>query len=209
MGGRCVVIAGFALLLLAPHTGATQTIEFVPHLGMHMPFGLLLEGTDPIDNSRLRRRQLGATSIGARVAVRTTGKLTVEGSATYSPSLVAITDRERTQDLGSRVFMGNTKVLYRVGGKTSGGEWSFYTGPGVGVVHRYGEGWTGTSGTTDIALVLAGRGRLARLDSDKAFLFTIEDYVTRAAFRGTKANASPRIHHDVVYSLGLSIPLTR
>jgi hypothetical protein len=210
MGVRTAVIFAATALLLVPHSAAAQNFEFVPHLGMHMPVGLLLEGKDLTDNESLaRRRQLGATSIGARVAFRTSGRFTIETSATYSPSLVAITDHERTQDLGSRVLMSNAKVLYHVAGERGRGRWSFHAGPGVGIVHRYGEGWTGASGTTDMAIVLAGRGRLATVDSNKAFLFTVEDYVTRAAFRGTNADADPRIHHDVIYSLGFSIPLTR
>ena len=117
--------------------------------------------------------------------------------------------RVRGEDLGSRVFMGNVKTLFRVAGKMQHGHWSFHAGPGVGVVHRFGEGWNDTGGTTDVAFVMAGRGRLARLHSAKAFIFTVEDYVTSAAFRGSVADAQPRMHHDVVYSFGMSITITR
>ena len=208
MKGSVVVLVTAAIACVAPRSLTAQTWEVSPHIGLHTAVGLLLEGTDPVDNTLLRRRQLGATSIGVRLAFRTAGRIAVETNATYSPSLVAITDRDNTVDLGGRVFMGNIKALYRVGGEMRGGQWSFHAGPGVGIVHRYGEGWNGTDGTTDFAIVLAGRGRLARLNSSKAFIFTIEDYVTTAAFR-TNAEAEPRIHHDVVYSLGMSIPLAR
>lgn len=207
-GGITVLMAVAALAASADRADA-QTIELAPNFGMHMPIGLLMEGTDPADNSLARRRQLGATSIGARLSVRTAGRLTFETSATYSPGLVAITDRTRTQDLGGRVLMANAKILYRIHGEMAGGAVSLHAGSGLGVVHRYGEGWSGTAGTTDGAVIIAGRGRLSRLNSDKAFIFTVEDYVTRAAFRGTNAEAAPRVHHDVVYSFGISIPLMR
>ena len=200
----CAVIAVCA----APAIATAQTLEFTPHFGMHVPVGLLMEGVDQTDNSFIKRRQLGATSIGARVSLRTAGAFIFESSATYSPSLVAITDRDRTVDLHGRVFMGNLKALVRLHGERRG-PWSFYAGPGMGVVHRHGEGWAGTKGLTDAALVLAGRARLGQLKSNKAFIFTVEDYVTRAAFAGTTEQSEPRIHHDVVYSFGMSFPLTR
>jgi hypothetical protein len=174
---------------------------------MHLPVGLLLEGRDQNDNSFVRRRQLGAISVGARLTLRVHDRVSLETNSTYSPGLVAITDRTRTVDLGGRVFMGNIKALYRFAETQS--RWSFWGGSGVGVVSRYGEGWDGTTGTTDAALVLAGKARLRRLNSNKAFILAVEDYVTRAAFRNTNASASPRIHHDVVYSFGMSIPLSK
>jgi hypothetical protein len=204
-----LVLLGCAIALChMPKNAAAQTFEITPNFGMHMPVGLLMEGTDPADNSLLRRRQLGALTIGARIALRAS-RVTIESSGTFSPGLVAITDREATRDLGSRVFMGNVKTLFHLAGQSQGGHWSFHAGPGVGVVHRFGEGWNDTAGTTDVALVIAGRGRLARLSSSKAFVFTVEDYVTRAAFRGSIGDAQPRMHHDVVYSFGMAIPVSR
>jgi hypothetical protein len=204
--GSIAVVAVAAACIAAPSVNA-QTLEFTPHVGMHMPVGLLLEGRDENDNSYARRRQLGAISIGARLTLRATEWLNIEGNGTYSPSLVAITDRTRTVDLGGRVLMGNLKAMYRFAEIPSG--WSFWGGAGAGVVGRHGEGWNGTAGTTDAALVLAGKARLGKLNSSKAFILAIEDYVTRAAFQNTNASADPRIHHDVVYSFGMAIPLTR
>jgi hypothetical protein len=172
-----------------------------------MPVGLLLEGRDQTDNSFVRRRQLGAISIGARLTLRATERFHLESNTTYSPSLVAITDRSTTVDLRGRVVMGHIKGLYRMAKIPSG--WSFWGGAGVGVVSRHGEGWNGMNGTTDAALVLAGKARLGRLNSDKSFILAVEDHVTRAAFGNTNASARPRIHHDVVYSFGMSIPLMR
>jgi hypothetical protein len=203
------VLLGCALALChMPKAATAQTFEITPNLGMHMPLGLLMEGTDPVDNSLLRRRQLGAVTIGGRIALRTP-RITIESSGTFSPGLVAITDREATRDLTSLVFMGNVKALYRIAGQMQHGHWSFHAGPGMGVLHRYGEGWDDTAGTTDVAFVMAGRARLARLNSNKAFMFTVEDYVTRAAFRGSIEDARPRMHHDVIYSFGMSIPISR
>ncbi len=205
-GGRIAVISLFAAACLTPQLDA-QTVEFVPHFGLHMPVGLLMEGRDQTDNSFVRRRQLGATSVGARLAIRPNARLSIETNATYSPGLVAITDRDATVDLGGRVLMGNIKGMYRFARSKSG--WSFFGGSGVGLVSRHGDGWANTAGTTDFAIVFAGKARLGKLNSNKAFILAIEDYVTRAAFRGTNASAEPRIHHDVVYSFGMAIPLTK
>jgi hypothetical protein len=205
-GGRIAVIAVATAACLTPQLDA-QTVELVPHFGLHMPVGLLMEGRDQTDNSIAKRRQLGATSVGVRLAVRPNARFSVETNATYSPGLVAITDRDATVDLGGRVFMGNVKALFRLARSDAG--WSFFGGSGVGLVSRHGEGWVNTGGTTDFAVVFAGKARLGKLNSRKAFILAVEDYVTRAAFRGTNASAEPRIHHDVVYSFGMAIPLTK
>lgn len=207
MNGRRIAAVASVAICLSVTAANAQTIEFTPHFGMHIPVGLLLEGRDQTDDSYARRRQLGALTVGARMTLRATDAFSIEGNGTFSPSLVAITDRTRTVDLGGRVLMANLKGLYRFAAIPSG--WSFWGGPGIGVVSRYGEGWNGTSGTTDAALVLAGKARLGKLNSDKAFIISVEDYVTRAAFRNTNATAEPRIHHDVVYSFGMAIPLNR
>ena len=203
-----VTLASLIVAVLAvPGSAQGQKIEITPHLGMHMPVGLLLEGRDETDNSFVRRRQLGAITVGARFTWQATNRFHLESNTTYSPSLVAVTDRNQTVDLRGRVFMGHLKGLYRLAQIPSG--WSFWGGTGLGVVSRHGAGWSGMSGTTDAAVVFAGKARLARLNSNKSFVLAIEDYVTRAAFENTNATASPRIHHDVVYSFGMSIPLTR
>lgn len=205
-GGSIAVLAVAVTCLATPRLNA-QTVEVTPHVGMHMPVGLLLEGRDQTDNTYARRRQLGAISIGARVTLRATASFSLEGNGTLSPSLVAITDSVRTVDLGGRVLMGSLKAMYRFSEIPSG--WSFWGGAGAGIVGRNGDGWNGTRGTTDAALVLAGKARLGKLNSSKAFILAIEDYVTRASFGNTNASAQPRIHHDVVYSFGMAIPLTK
>jgi hypothetical protein len=207
-GGSIAAAAVIIAACAAPQQTHAQTLEFVPHFGLHMPVGLLMEGRDETDNSFVRRRQLGATSIGARLALRPSARFSVEATTAYSPGLVAITDRETTVDLGGRVFMGNVKAMYRFARSSENG-WAFFAGSGVGLVNRHGAGWAGTGGTTDFAVVLAGKARLGKLNSNKAFILAVEDYVTRAAFRGINADADPRIHHDVVYSFGMAIPLTR
>ena len=205
---KLVTLAFIAVAALAvTDTARGQKIEITPHLGMHMAVGLLLEGRDVTDNSFVRRRQLGAVTLGARFTLHATDRFHIESNTTYSPGLVAVTDREQTVDLRGRVFMGHVKGLYRFAQIED--SWSFWVGTGMGVVSRHGDGWSGMRGTTDAALVLAGKARLARLDSNKSFVLAIEDYVTRAAFENTNATANPRIHHDVVYSFGMSIPLTR
>jgi hypothetical protein len=207
MKGRIIAVLAVAAAWVTPHAAHAQTVEVTPHFGMHMPVGLLLEGRDQTDDSFVRRRQLGAISVGARLTFRLHERFAIESNTTFSPGMVAITDRSRTVDLGGHVLMGHVKGLFRIAETES--RWSFWAGSGVGLVSRHGDGWDGTGGTTDAALVLAGKARLRRLNSNKAFILAVEDYVTRAAFLNTNASASPRIHHDFVYSFGMSIPLTR
>lgn len=206
---RSIALAAFLVTACAlPRTSPAQTVEFVPHFGLHMPVGLLVEGRDQTDDSFYRRRQLGAASIGMRLALRPSARFSVEATTAYSPGLVAVTDRDATVDLGGRVFLGNVKGMFRFARSSEHG-WAFFAGSGVGLVNRHGAGWAGTHGTTDFAVVFAGKARLRKLNSNKAFILAIEDYVTRASFTGINADAAPRIHHDVVYSFGMAIPLTR
>lgn len=62
---------------------------------------------------------------------------------------------------------------------------------GFGAVHRYGDAWTGMSGTTDRALVL-GAG-LQHRDAATRIRFTIdvEDYVTHAGYTHTTKQKRP------------------
>ena len=200
----------FVLLILAsfqPQTARAQQFEFTPNIGMYIPVGLLVEGRDITDNSFVRRRQLGALIIGARIGTHPTRTFGVEGSATFSSTMVAITDRDSTLDISANVIMASARGVARVSGAFARGAWGFYVSPGVGLVRRNGTAWSSTAGTTDGALVLAAGARLGRLNSSKAFRFDVENYITRAAFHHPTTESRPRIHHDVVWSLGMSLPI--
>ena len=199
-----VFFAGGTLLPLCAHA---QMVEFTPHTGMYTPVGLLVEGVAETDNSFFRRKQLGSLMIGTRMALRANHTFGLEGSLAYTPSLVAITDRDQTVDVGGAVTLASLRPVLRVHGRVAQGMWSFHLAPGVGLVHRSGSAWNGTGGTTDRAFVLAAGWRLGR--SNSAFRFDIEDYITRAAFRDASVLSAPRLHHDVIWSFGLSIPMTR
>lgn len=209
MADRRLVAFIFASGALLTERADAQVVEITPHAGMYTPVGVLVKGVAASDNSFFRRKQLGAVMVGARMTMRAGHTFGLESSLAYSPSQVAVTDRERTVDIGSPVTLASIRPVVRVNGKIARGEWSFHLAPGVGLVHRSGSAWTGTSGTTDGAFVLAGGWRLGRANSAKAFRFDIEDYITRAAFRDATVHSEPRIHHDIVWSFGLSIPVTR
>ena len=207
MMDRRVVAVFFAGGTLLPLCAHAQIVEFTPHTGMYTPVGLLVEGVAETDNSFFRRKQLGSLMIGTRMALRANHTLGLEGSLAYTPSLVAITDRDQTVDVGGAVTFASLRPVLRVHGRVAQGMWSFHLAPGVGLVHRSGSAWNGTGGTTDRAFVLAAGWRLGR--SNSAFRFDIEDYITRAAFRDASVLSAPRLHHDVIWSFGLSIPMTR
>jgi len=176
---------------------------------MYTPVGLLVDGTDPSDNSKFRRRQLGALSTGARLGLRTSKMFGLEASAMYSPSQVAITTRSATVDIRGPVTMASVRGAFRVHGEMARGQWSFHLSPGIGVVHRYGDAWQGTTGGSDRAFVLAAGWRLGRLRSDRAFRFDIEDYVTRFTADNAEVQSGSRRHHDVVWSFGLAFPVNK
>jgi hypothetical protein len=209
MGCRVFFAALVATAVLLPFDLRAQVFEVTPHFGMYTPVGLLVKGVDATDESRFQRRQLGGVMIGGRMALRTNHTFGLEASAAFAPAQVAITDRSRTVDLGGSVTFASVRSVVRVHGSVKGGEWSFHLGPGAGVVHRAGAAWDQTNGATDGALVLTGGGRLGRLNSGKAFRFDVEDYVTRAAFHDGTVLSEARVHHDVIWSFGMSIPLTR
>lgn len=191
-----------------PRSANAQKVEFTPVLGMYTPMGLLVEGRDPVDNSLFRRRQLGALSTGARIGLRTSNMFGIESSFMISPSQVAITDRTRTTDIAGPVALASIRGVFKVNGELGQGAWSFHLAPGLGVVHRYGSAWQSSSSQTDRAYVLAAGWRLGRLHSDRAFRFDVEDYVTRFSFNNSDTQpTSARLHHDVMWSFGLAIPV--
>lgn len=171
--------------------------------------GVLVDGTDPRDNSHFRRRQLGALSTGARLALRANSMFGVESSFMFSPSQVAITDRLHTVDIAGPVALASVRGVFKVNGEIAKGRWSFHLAPGIGLVHRYGDAWAGSSSFTDMAYVVAAGWRLGRLHSSRAFRFDIEDYVTRFSFNHPETPTNARLHHDVMWSFGLAIPVTR
>ena len=199
-----LVFAGAAF----PQKSYGQEIEVTPSIGMYIPVGLLVEGHDVTDNSAVRRRQLGALLIGASIGLNTTRTLGIELSGTYSPTMVAITDRDSTLDISAGVLMASLRGVARVSGKFSRGRWGFYVAPGIGVVRRHGVAWSESAGTTDRAVVLAGGARLGKLNSSRAFRFDVTNYITRASFEHSTERSPPRIHHDVVWSFGVALPVT-
>ena len=206
-GIQRAAIALLFVMAFQPTSATAQQFEFTPNIGMYIPVGLLVEGRDVTDDSFVRRRQLGALIIGARLGTRPTRTFGVETSATYSSTLVAITDRDSTLDIKSNVLLASVRGVARVSGTFARGEWGFYVAPGVGVVRRNGVAWNSTQGTTDGAIVLAAGARLGRLRSAKAFRFGVENYITRADFDHSTTESPPRIHHDVVWSFGIAMPL--
>lgn len=209
MTGRGKLLLVACAAFLVPGAARAQVIEITPKVGMYIPVGLLVEGRDITDNSFVRRRQLGALLIGASIGLRPTRTLGVEVVGSYVPTMVAITDRDSTLDIRSNVMMASIRGVARVSGKMSRGEWGFFVAPGIGVVRRHGVAWSESAGTTDRALVIAGGARLGKLNSSSAFRFDVTDYITRASFEHSTERSAPRIHHDVVWSFGIAVPITR
>lgn len=188
-----------------PEVPPFRRFETTPVLAMYLPVGVLMDGIDRMDRTPMRRRQIGAASVGARLAWRTNRTFGLEGSLIYAPSLVAVTDESTTRDLGGRVLLMSARAVVRT--RESSGGWAFHAAPGLGLVNRHGPAWSRTSGTTDVAAVLAAGLRLRVPELRGSFRFELEDYVTRTGFDHPRESSRSSVHHDMLWSFGYVIPL--
>ncbi|MGH7127013.1 MAG: hypothetical protein ACREIV_00490, partial [Planctomycetaceae bacterium] len=139
-------------------SSATPRIEIVPHIGMYVAIGVLVDEPTWAGDD-LRMRQVGAGMVGTRIAYRTAGPIDVEASVSYSPGLIAVTDASSTVDQGGEVMLANVRAVWRLSDPVARGRWGLHLSSGVGVVRRSGAAWRGTDGTTDPAITVGGGAR--------------------------------------------------
>lgn len=185
-----------ASLLAAFPRQSTAQFELTPAIGMYFPIGELVSGHEV-------RRHIPAGSIGLRMAVWPARKLGIEGSAVFSPSQVAWENDGRVVDVNSGVFFGSLRAIFALSPATAISSVRF--GAGLGVVSRGGSAWVNTTGRTMPALNLlaAARFRLGR--GPLSFQFQLEDYVGKAQLESGAPGSQARIHHDILWSLGVAM----
>jgi hypothetical protein len=81
---------------------------------------------------------------------------------------------------------------------------------GVGLVHRYGDAWTGMTGTTDPAVVLGGGLRYTEHASGFSFTMDVENFMTHTGYGDHSGRQyAGRLQSDVLISFGISIDVWR
>lgn len=187
---------------------AQLRLEATPLVGMYIPLGALVDQTSADGSNVLRKRQVGTLVGGARFGVRTGEHAAIELSLAYSPSMVAVTDAFSTVDRNAGVLFASVRAPFELTAQSAQTDWYFHAGPGVGVVARGGGAWAGYEGVMDPAFVMAGGARLHVKRSRLAFRLEIEDFVTWASFNdGLPSRTQPSVHHDLVWSMGIILPL--
>ena len=81
---------------------------------------------------------------------------------------------------------------------------------GLGLVHRYGDAWTGMRGTTDAAVVFGGGLKYVDSDSGISFTVDVESFLTHTGYTDIAGQSyGNRVQKDFLVSLGTSINLGR
>lgn len=208
---RRALCACVALLFVLPARAYGQTgsqhhdhASITPNVGMYIPLGSLV--VDPT----VRLRPVAAVAMGVRYAQPVTSRWTLEGAATWSPNLVAQSDWKATVDLEGGVVFSSARARLYLSRTTARSEMAVTVVSGVGFVHRYGDAWTGMSGTTDPAVVLGGGLRYTEATSGFSFTMDIESFVTQTGYRDNSGRHYPgRLQSDVLVSFGISFDVWR
>jgi hypothetical protein len=194
-------VAVALLLAVSPRQSVAQ-LEVTPALGMYFPIGALISGNHA--NGGEVRRHIPAGSIGLRMAVWPAHRFGIEGSVVFSPSQVAWEENGRVVDVNSGVFFAGVRGVFSLSPNTAVNTVRF--GAGVGLVSRGGSAWTNTTGRTMPALNLAATARFKLGRGPLALLFQLEDYVGTAKLdSGSSLGTQARIHHDILWTLGLAM----
>jgi hypothetical protein len=177
---------------------------------MYIPHGRpQLEVSQADGRTRLRKHAVGGPVFGTRLAARLLPSVGVEGSFAYSPALIAVRSFSgAVEDQSANLVLASVRALLRLeqdGPRKIG----LQLGSGVGMVRRGGDAWADTPAPVRVAFVMSAAAR-AQLDprSGMEFRMELEDYVSSARFdlRGG-GQSSGRAYHDVIWSLGVSIPI--
>ncbi len=197
------LVALVPLVAAAPHPARAQ-VEITPAMGIYWPVGLLVDGD--IANGGEERRQVAAGLVGVRMGVWPGRRLGLEGGIAFSPSQVAVTRSTGTEDVTGGVLLMHARAVASLSPPAA--PWAFHLGAGVGLVHRSGSAWQTTLGGTAPALALGFGARSRMRRSNLALRLELEDYILFNQFdQGLPNTTGARIHHDFVWSMGLTVPI--
>jgi len=183
------------------------TWEVTPGIGYYVPLGTLVTSEIAGADGPQERRHVGAVLGGLRLG-RTMGWATLEVGVDYTPSLVAVRSEAGTRDLASGLVLASGRALFPLAGERADGRWSLRAGPGVGVVHRWGEAWDGFVGRTSVS---GTGGVIARYVPDAypvAFRVEAEGHLYRTGLRREGGTPDGEIHGELLWIVGVSVPLS-
>ena len=208
-----LVTAALATQLVAiDHSSLRAQMQFdvTPVIGVYIPLGDLVNEGSFSGGDFLRHRQVGTVVTGIRGSLDDHSMARLDFTVAYSPSLVAVSDASATTDHGGSVLMASVQIPFRHTILGEFNRWEFHLSPGIGVVHRGGTGWETFEGVTDGAFVLGGGVRIRGNNSRVTFALDVTDYVSWASFRSEIApRTSLTLHHDLLGSIGVVIPISR
>lgn len=206
---RCAVV-GAALVFLAAH--ATAQVQFSPSFGVYIPHGVpLLEERGVGGSEGLRKQAVGAPVFTTRAGMALSSLLGLEATLSYSPGLIAVhSSTGRVDDISAGLVLASARTIFRLTPE-SATKFSIHAASGVGVVTRIGNAWSDTPASPAFALVLGAGAKapLTNKGTGPSFRVDLEDYLSWAQFEledGTQTKARP--YHDLVWSIGLSIPIS-
>jgi hypothetical protein len=107
------------------------------------------------------------------------------------------------------VVLSNVRAVV-TSAENSRSSYVFYGAPGIGLISRHGDVWSGYSGTTDRALTLAGGLRFKPRTSPISLRYDFETYASRTSFSDRWGASSRALRHiDFLSGASITIPLGR
>ena len=207
---RCAIVGAALVLSTAAHS--TAQIHFSPSFGVYIPHGVpLLEQRGAAGEDGLRKQAVGAPVFTTRAGTSLSTLLGIEAAVSYSPGLIAVhSTGGRVDDISAGLVLASVRTIFRLTPESTT-KFSVHALSGVGVVTRVGSAWSDTPSNPAFALVLGAGAKapLTNKGTGPAFRIDLEDYLSWAQFEledGTRSKAHP--YHDLVWSIGLSIPVS-
>lgn len=191
-------------MLFSSRADAQVEWRVTPGLGFYLPVSSVVDGAG---DSMLEMKQVATLAAAIHVGVFAKPILVELGGA-YSPSIVAVSDREGTRDISAGIFFGSVRALARLSSADEPGEWGLHAGIGLARVAHWGQAWESFTETSrNGALVsaslthrLTGTSARVRLEAS--------DYMYRSAFgHGEYGTLEGGLQHDLVWMLGMTISL--
>jgi hypothetical protein len=207
---RCAVVG--AALVFCSAAQSTAQVQFSPSFGVYIPHGVpLLDQKGAAGEDGLRKQAVGAPVFTTRAGLPLSSLLGIEATLSYSPGLIAVhSTGGRVDDISAGLVLASVRTIFRLTPE-SATKFSIHAASGVGMVTRIGSAWSDTPASPAFAVVLGAGAKapLTNKGTGLAFRIDLEDYLSWAQFEledGTRTKARP--YHDLVWSIGLSIPVS-
>jgi hypothetical protein len=180
-------------------------VRLSPVLALSLPFG-----GPYINESWLHKQQVTSAILGGKIDVALVPFLGLELGVGAGRGLVAVRDStNRVRDIPATLYLSSAKAVLWINPHIKDGV-IMHVSSGVGLIGRTGKAWRDTrpsGAATAWVVALGGDARLSRR-GPMEFRFELEDYISTAQFNvGLPTETRPLLHHDIVWSLGVSFPI--